>query len=107
MTKILLDNVEIGMELDADVVDRQGRVLLKSGVVLNEKYLRVFHTWGILEVNIKGDVEAEEMTKAYPPELIKEASQLAQVHFQHNDLNHPVIKNLSEHWKNNYMSNQV
>ena len=107
MAKILLNNVEIGMELDADVVDRQGRVLLKSGITLNEKHLRVFNTWGILEVDIKGDVEAEETKKHYPPELIEEASQLAKIHFQHNDLSHPVIKNLFDYWQNYYMDNKV
>ncbi len=107
MAKILLNNVEIGMELNADVVDRQGRVLLKSGVTLNEKHVRVFNTWGILDVDIKGDVEVEEAKKHYPPELIEEASQLAKIHFQHNDLNHPVIKNLFDYWQNYYMDNKV
>ncbi len=107
MAKILLDNVEIGMELDADVVDRQGRVLLKTGVILSEKHLRVFNTWGILEVEIKGDAEAEEKKKNYPPELVEEANRLAKIHFQHNDLNHPVIKNLFQHWQNHYIDNKV
>ncbi len=107
MTKILLDNVEIDMELDADVVDRQGRVLLKAGVILNEKHLRVFNTWGILEVEIKGDIEAEETKKHYPAELIEEASQLVKIHFQHNDLNHPVIKNLFGYWQKQYLDSKV
>ncbi|VAW93598.1 hypothetical protein MNBD_GAMMA23-649 [hydrothermal vent metagenome] len=107
MTKILLDNVEIDMELDADVVDRQGRVLLKAGVILNKKHLRVFNTWGILEVEIKGDIEAEEIKKHYPAELIEEASQLAKIYFQHNDLNHPVIKNLFDYWQKQYMDSKV
>jgi len=107
MAKILLDNVEIGMELDADVIDRQGRVLLKSGVILSEKHLRVFNTWGILEVEIKGDVDAKETKKHYSPELIEEANQLAKIHFQHNDLNHPVIKSLFDYWQNHYMENKV
>ncbi len=107
MAKILLNNVETGMELDADVVDRQGRVLLKAGVVLNEKHLRIFNTWGVLEVSVKGDAEITETTKQYPPELIGEAKQLAIIHFQHNDLSHPVIKNLFDYWQSHYMDNKV
>lgn len=107
MAKILLDNVEIGMELNNDVVDRQGRVLLKTGVILTEKHLRIFHTWGVLEVDIKGEIEQEEVTKFYPPELIEEASELAKIHFQHNDINHPVIKNLFDNWQKHYMDNKV
>lgn len=107
MPKILLDNVETGMELSSDVVDRQGRTLLKAGVILTDKHLRVFHTWGVLEVEIKGDIEQEEVKKIYPPELIEEASQLAKIQFQHNDINHPVIKNLFENWQEHYMNNKV
>lgn len=107
MAKILLDNVETGMELSADVVDRQGRILLKTGVVLTEKHLRVFHTWGVLEVDIKGDVEQEEVKKIYPPELIEKANKQAKVHFQHNDINHPVIKELFDNWQQRYMDNKA
>jgi len=107
MAKILLSNVEIGMELGADVHDRDGRVLLKSGVILNEKHLRVFNTWGVLEVTIKGDADEVPNKKNYSPELIDEATQLAKIHFQHNDLSHPAIKNLFEHWQNDYMNNKV
>ncbi|NOZ38329.1 MAG: hypothetical protein GXP11_09770 [Gammaproteobacteria bacterium] len=107
MEKILLDNVETGMELDADVVDQQGRVLLKAGVILNEKHLRVFNTWGILEISIKGGVESKEEKKNYPPELIEEANQLAKIHFQHNDISHPVIKELFDYWQNQYMDSKV
>ena len=87
MAKLLLDSVETGMELISDVVDRQGRVLLKTGVILTEKHLRVFHTWGVLEVDINGELEQEEIKKTYSPELIEEASQQAKIHFQHNDKN--------------------
>ncbi|VAX14501.1 hypothetical protein MNBD_GAMMA24-879 [hydrothermal vent metagenome] len=107
MEKILVDNAEAGMELDADVVDRQGRVLLKAGVILNEKHLRVFNTWGILEISIKSGVEIEEPKKNYPPELIEKANQLAKIHFQHNDINHPVIKSLFDYWQNHYMDNKA
>ena len=107
MTKILLENVEIDMELNSDVVDRQGRVLLKKGVVLTEKHLRVFNTWGILEVDIKGDVDVEEVTKIYSPELVEEADAYIKKHFQHNDLSHPVVKNLSDYCQTRYMDNKA
>lgn len=107
MTKILLDNVEIDMELNSDVVDRQGRVLLKKGVILTEKHLRVFNTWGVLEVDIKGDIEQEEIKKDFPPELIEEATKQVQNQFQHNDPNHPVIKILFDYCKTRYMDNKA
>jgi len=107
MTKLLLENVEVDMELNSDVVDRQGRVLLKKGVIITEKHLRVFNTWGVLEVDIKGDVEVEEITKTYPPELVEEANQYIKKHFQHNDLSHPVIKNLASYCQARYLDDKA
>jgi len=107
MAKILVDNIEVGMELSSDVIDRQGRILLKSGVELNEKHLRVFNTWGILEVDVKGSGAQEEVQKVYSPELIEEARQYVTSLFQHNDESHPVIKNLQTYCKNQYMENKA
>lgn len=107
MTQILLDSLEIGMELNADVIDRQGRTLLKSGVLLTEKHLRVFQTWGVLEADIKGDVKQGDNLKVYSPELIEKAKQLADIHFQHNDITHPVVKNLYQFWQQDYLENKA
>ena len=107
MAKVLLENVEIGMELSSDVIDRQGRVLLKEGVELTDKHIRVFETWGVLEIEIKGDVEQEENIKVYPPELVEEAEKYILQQFQHNDSSHPVIKNLMDYCKIRYMDNKV
>jgi len=108
MAKILVDNIEVGMELSSDVIDRQGRILLKSGVELTEKHLRVFNTWGILEVEVKGsDTHQEEVQKVYSPELIEEANQYIDSLFQHNNESHPVIKNLQAYCKNQYMENKA
>ena len=107
MTKILLDAIEVGMELSSDVVDRQGRVLLKTGVSLSEKHLRVFQTWGVLEVDIKGEFEQAEDSKVYPPELIEEANKQADIHFQYNDISHPAMKILYEYWHHNYMATKA
>ncbi len=107
MAKVLLDNVEIDMELNSDVVDRQGRVLLKKGIILTEKHLRVFNTWGVLEVDIKGDIEVDEIKKHYPAELVEAATQHVTNQFQHNDLSHPVIKILFDYCKTQYMDNKA
>lgn len=107
MAKVLLENIQTGMELASDVVDRQGRTLLKSGVELTEKHLRIFNTWGVLEADIKGEIETTDTQKEYPPELVEQADQFVTTHFKHNDLNHPVIKKLAEHMKYHYLESKV
>lgn len=107
MAKVLLDNIETGMELKSDVVDRQGRVLLKAGVELSEKHLRVFSTWGVLEIEIVGGADAEEVKKVYSPELVVEAKQYLDKLFQHNDLTHPVIQKLTDYCQIQYMDSKT
>ena len=49
-----VDQIEPGMVIASDVVDRSGRVLLASGTVLTDKHLRVFRMWGVTEADIQG-----------------------------------------------------
>lgn len=54
MAKMVLDKLEPGMVLAADVHDRAGRMLLGAGGELTAKHLVIFRTWGVEEVEIAG-----------------------------------------------------
>jgi len=81
MANISLDGVETGTTLATDVADRNGRVLLKAGVTLNDKHIRTLQTWGVLEVDIEGADNQEHATDHYPEEWLTEADQKARSHF--------------------------
>jgi len=99
MSTILLDDAEIGATLTSDVTDRQGRVLLKTGVELNEKHIRTLQTWGVLEIDIEGTGNQTQISDQYPQDWLDEADKLAQEHFQHCRLDHPVVEALLDYWK--------
>jgi hypothetical protein len=54
MGLVALDNLAEGMVLESDVHDRSGRLILRCGVELSYKHLRMFRMWGIAEANIFG-----------------------------------------------------
>lgn len=96
MANLLIDNVTAGMVLADDVLDRQGRPLLKAGVELTDKHIKVFKTWGINHVNIVGkDTEPalQEIIDAHP-EWAEEAEQVVSCLFRHVDQTHPLFESL-------------
>ena len=92
-----IDNLTVGMVLDADVRDRTGRLLLGSGAELTAKHLHIFRTWGVLKVSIAGIDGDDEIT--HLPEnvdlselLIAEEALIPL--FKRVDMSHPFNKEL-------------
>lgn len=97
MGKIPIDKLASGMILAADVRDRSGRLLLGSGETLNDKHLRMFRGWGILEADIASH-EARELLPPVEPQdnarrLEALESELKPL-FRNTDLAHPAMGEL-------------
>ncbi|MFP4079156.1 MAG: ABC transporter permease [Ectothiorhodospira sp.] len=43
-----------GLVVAEDVIDRNGRLLIPAGSILQEKHLRVLKTWGIAQLRVRG-----------------------------------------------------
>ena len=101
MPKLAISDIEAGMVLSSDVKDRGGRMLLKSGVELTEKHLKVFKTWGIVQVGIEGEesttTSLQSVIDAHP-ELQEEANHVVKNVFKHVDLDHPFYTELTTLW---------
>ncbi|MCK5706744.1 MAG: hypothetical protein KAI43_03750 [Candidatus Aureabacteria bacterium] len=54
MAKINLNDLTPGMVLEAPVYNKNGGLLLKDGMSLTEKHIKIFKTWGVTEAEIKG-----------------------------------------------------
>ena len=96
MAMISIDNLEPGMALAANVLDKNGRLLLGEGVVLGSKHLFIFRTWGIVEADIVGvsAADAGEFPDAISGEkLIQVKSRLLPL-YCHADVEHPAISEL-------------
>jgi hypothetical protein len=97
MGLVALDNLETGMVLASDVLDRNGRMLLGAGAELNQKHLTIFRTWGVAEADIAGIdyVENESPLPAeITPEALAAAEETLQPHFIHCGTQHPVLREL-------------
>lgn len=97
VSKVPTENLIPGMLLAADVRDRNGRLLLKTGVELTDKHLYILRTWGIVEVEVVGVDENQEGSAgsvAIDPELWSVIQAEITPLFRHTDLSHPAIKEL-------------
>lgn len=97
MGKLNLDQIQPGMALASDVFDRNGRILLKAGMVLSDKHLTILRQWGITDADITG-IEREEVNaqiaQALDPDALAKAESLYNELFRHVDRESPFISEL-------------
>ncbi len=84
-----------------DVTDRSGRVLLRAGVELTNKHLRILQTWGVTHLHIRDDQAPEGSNEDYAPKPVeispqrrREIEQEVERLFSHHDPNNPVSASL-------------
>jgi hypothetical protein len=75
MGLLAIDDVREGMILDADVVE-DGQVLVRAGTELSGRHIKVFKSWGVANLPIRGkereEVEQDFLSKI-PQEVLKAA----------------------------------
>ncbi len=94
---VSIDSLAPGMLLAADVHDRNGRLLIKSGAELTDKNIHVLRTWGVVQADISGMEENEdslELTGSFDPGLLTLLETEVQPLFRHTDLAHPAMSEL-------------
>lgn len=97
VVSVRTSDLQPGMVVARDVKDLHGRLLVPAGAKTLPKHLKVLKIWGIPEVFIKGDSEAEKKTDpidALDPRQRKQIEEEIQTLFCRQDLNNPVIKEL-------------
>ncbi|MGE4318456.1 MAG: HDOD domain-containing protein [Deferribacterales bacterium] len=97
MGLIYLDDIKPGMTLEKDLVCPNGRFLLPSGSVLEEKHLKIARSWGITEAFIAG-LDMETLKQAaeadISPESITLAEDILSKQYKHADLTVPVMQEI-------------
>lgn len=67
---IHLEKIIPGMVLGAPILNRYGQTLLASGIIIEEKHLLMFKTWGIKHITIEGDSKKDEKTVEVSQDVI-------------------------------------
>lgn len=100
MARKSVAELETGWVLSKDVIDMNGRVLLRAGMALTDKTIRVMQIWGVTEVEIDLDAESEEghaksieMTEAETKSVDERIARL----YAHCDKSQALIAQLMEH----------
>lgn len=97
MGMLSIKNIREGMILTDDLLDRNGRLLMTRGTVLNEKYLKICKIWGVVEAPIEG-ISNEDVNSAalndFEPAEVKKATEYVNQRFCHTEADHPGIKEL-------------
>ncbi len=97
MATINIDNIEEGMVLAEDVVDRFGNILLAAGNSVSEKTLRIFKMWGVTEASITGIAQEEVVAKeaaGVDPEMLRQAEEHMGELFHHCNKEDAVVKEI-------------
>ena len=106
MGMINIADVRADMVLAADVKDRQGHVLMRSGEKVTDKAAKIFRMWGVTDVDVEGiDQEVIEARAAeeFDPAIVAAAERVAQERFRHADPEDPVVRELMRLFKHHFL----
>ena len=70
MTRVGIDEIKSGMILAQPVKNSQGVLLLEAGARIKKKNIRIFKSWGVTEIHVKGGASpANSSAGSQPPRL--------------------------------------
>ena len=99
MAVIRISNIKAGQVAASDVKDRSGRTLLATGTELTEKTIKIIKSWGVVEVDIVGDVPEPQFGSDIPemdPEQLHLIELELSQRFRFLNRSHPFINELYE-----------
>jgi hypothetical protein len=92
MPTVIVEKLEPGMVIKADVRDPLDRLLVAAGTVVTDRHSKILEKWGIRVVDVVGDAGADQ--KPVSAETVDDAQRVLQDRFHHADLNHPFTAEL-------------
>ena len=95
MYAVPTDKLKPGKILAEEVRDVNGRLLLARGNEIGVNHIRIFKIWGVSEVAVEGPEQGgEKFDPDLSPEIFEQVKSSVTTLFQHNDLEHPIIKKI-------------
>jgi hypothetical protein len=97
MIQIDVQSLKPGLILAADVKNSHGQLLIKKGVEISERHIRVLKSWGVVDVQAEGigqETESDPHPDFCDPALLNKARTEVLEKFSHNNLEHPAVDEL-------------
>ncbi len=76
MIRVGIEALKPGMILERPVKNHQGILLLEAGVKITKKNIRIFKSWGVDEITVKGAVTRADDTPGQPEARINESDEM-------------------------------
>ena len=73
MIRVGIEDLKSGMILELPVKNHQGVLLLEAGAKITKKSIRIFKSWGVTEVTVKGEVTRATDSAGQPEPRINES----------------------------------
>lgn len=96
MSLLRINKLEKGMRIKSDVIAPSGRFILSAGSLVEDRHIRIFKSWGVVEVRVEQDSPPETLSKASPLSAANMTKVLAYIDhlFSLCDAGTPVVKEL-------------
>ena len=76
MIRVGIEDLKSGMILEQPVRNHQGVLLLEAGSKITKKNIRIFKSWGVDEINVKGEATRAGDTPGQPESQITESDEI-------------------------------
>ena len=101
MALVRTEALKVGLTLARDVKNSQCQMLLRAGMVIQERHLMLLSSWGVSEVEVQepgglSKGQGPTTAEAEQSRRIIEIKESLQEKFRHNNLQSPVMVELFE-----------
>jgi hypothetical protein len=76
MIPVKIDDLKSGMVLAQPVRNAQGVLLLDTGARITKKNIRIFKSWGVSEVSVKGNISESKVGNDSPAAPVKKSVEM-------------------------------
>ena len=76
MERVGIEDLKPGMILEHPVKNNQGVRLLDAGARITKKNIRIFKSWGVLEVSVKGELNKLKTVGETPVPRVKDSVEM-------------------------------
>jgi hypothetical protein len=76
MIRVKIEDLKPGMILAKPVQNHQGVLLLDAGTKITKKNIRIFKSWGVIEIFADGELNQSRSAEEMPAPVVKDSAEM-------------------------------